>query len=594
MHTALRLKLILTSIWLGLLAQFAPVFAESEPPDYLMARVSSQIGERLEASLNIGFFDARARKVTATLGSNRAFAQAGLRRYQVFEALDLSLRTNSAENSVLQISSREAIFEPNLRFVVEVDNGVEVRALPIEVLIPTKDLGGRERQLMLSRPEDTLWRIADRTRDESVTSAQQMLAVQRLNPASFQLRNINGLRPWSMLVMPDFIEAQELSRSQAVAEVAQQNQRWQQAVRAQGKVEEASDTQDQRLGQVRITEPRASDGSATDAVTDSVIDTAEFANDPVITADDASASATADDSTTAAFGRESIDAADDRSSIATSARESARVGDDNPTGLDVETSLEGDSSTAADASAGLATEGSGRAEPQPEADQSDSYPSEDSTVLRGTAMAEARSRPTEEVDSFDLEQLEEQIRQEESGALARIMKTLSESPAVVWIASAVFAVLLIMVLLRRRAMQQEQELEEMLGGTERGPEEPRMLPLKPEQENTEASADEMDEYAQNFGLAKDEETFPVAAQLEVDIEGGQEAGQEADKEADKEANDDEGEDVYTTRLKLAEAYIEMGDEDGALDMLNEVMADGSAEQQEVARRIRARVENGDG
>jgi pilus assembly protein FimV len=61
-----------------------------------------------------------------------------------------------------------------------------------------------------------------------------------------------------------------------------------------------------------------------------------------------------------------------------------------------------------------------------------------------------------------------------------------------------------------------------------------------------------------------------------------------------QGDDDSGqEDVFTTRLKLAEAYIEMGDEDGARDMLQEVIADGSAEQQDVARRIVARLDGGD-
>jgi pilus assembly protein FimV len=53
------------------------------------------------------------------------------------------------------------------------------------------------------------------------------------------------------------------------------------------------------------------------------------------------------------------------------------------------------------------------------------------------------------------------------------------------------------------------------------------------------------------------------------------------------------EDVFTTRLKLAEAYLEMGDRDGAVDMLQEVIADGSSDQQDIARRIMDRIENGD-
>ena len=51
--------------------------------------------------------------------------------------------------------------------------------------------------------------------------------------------------------------------------------------------------------------------------------------------------------------------------------------------------------------------------------------------------------------------------------------------------------------------------------------------------------------------------------------------------------------VFTSRLKLAEAYLEMGDRDGAVDMLQEVIADGSEDQQDIARRIMDLIENGD-
>ena len=61
----------------------------------------------------------------------------------------------------------------------------------------------------------------------------------------------------------------------------------------------------------------------------------------------------------------------------------------------------------------------------------------------------------------------------------------------------------------------------------------------------------------------------------------------------KEEAEETLDDVFTTRLKLAEAYLEMGDRDGAVDMLQEVIADGSEDQQDIARRIMDRIENGD-
>jgi pilus assembly protein FimV len=49
--------------------------------------------------------------------------------------------------------------------------------------------------------------------------------------------------------------------------------------------------------------------------------------------------------------------------------------------------------------------------------------------------------------------------------------------------------------------------------------------------------------------------------------------------------------VYTTRLKLAEAYLEMGDEAGARDMLNEVVAEGDDAQKALAKSIIQRIDD---
>ena len=48
--------------------------------------------------------------------------------------------------------------------------------------------------------------------------------------------------------------------------------------------------------------------------------------------------------------------------------------------------------------------------------------------------------------------------------------------------------------------------------------------------------------------------------------------------------EDEG-DSANTKLDLARAYIDMGDEDGARDILKEVLDEGSAEQQEQAQAL---------
>jgi pilus assembly protein FimV len=52
---------------------------------------------------------------------------------------------------------------------------------------------------------------------------------------------------------------------------------------------------------------------------------------------------------------------------------------------------------------------------------------------------------------------------------------------------------------------------------------------------------------------------------------------------------DDASDVNSTKLDLAEAYIDMGDSDGARDILNEVVEEGSPEQQEKAQGMLAKI-----
>ncbi len=44
-------------------------------------------------------------------------------------------------------------------------------------------------------------------------------------------------------------------------------------------------------------------------------------------------------------------------------------------------------------------------------------------------------------------------------------------------------------------------------------------------------------------------------------------------------------DINSTKLDLAEAYIDMGDADGAQEILREVLDEGSPEQQSKAREL---------
>ncbi|AOS98607.1 hypothetical protein AUP74_03241 [Microbulbifer aggregans] len=76
---------------------------------------------------------------------------------------------------------------------------------------------------------ETLWEIALENRTSGEFSVHQnMLAIQRLNPEAFIGDNINLLKKGAVLRLPNAEQVRQLTLSEAVAEVASQNESWRQ------------------------------------------------------------------------------------------------------------------------------------------------------------------------------------------------------------------------------------------------------------------------------------------------------------------------------------------------------------------------------
>jgi len=73
---------------------------------------------------------------------------------------------------------------------------------------------------------------------------------------------------------------------------------------------------------------------------------------------------------------------------------------------------------------------------------------------------------------------------------------------------------------------------------------------------------------------------PDLSTISFDLAGGDSAGTSAG------GGDAKSQEV-TTKLDLAKAYEEMGDKDGARELLNEVVAEGDAAQQAQAQQMLA-------
>ncbi|MDB0051052.1 hypothetical protein N9F31_06290, partial [Pseudomonadales bacterium] len=211
----------------------------------------------------------------------------------------------------------------------------------------------------------------------------------------------------------------------------------------------------------------------------------------------------------------------------------------------------------------------------------------------------------------------------------------SYSAQFVWlVAGGILGVLIVIMLLRRQMAERKKNLEdawvaeadsdaeidaEIDDETEHGLEEAKLDQADPEpldseddpdtEPDTEEDFEERSEGVQQEGTEAEEEVTgpiepsiaPVTAPNNApDISPTEETASTTAKDETflEVLNADEAPleeisntEVYTTRLKLAEAYLEMGDEAGARDMLNEVVAEGDDAQKALAKSIIQRIDD---
>ncbi len=233
---------------------------------------------QLNSSLNQAF-DARIELLSATaseldnlnvgLADTEAFKRAGIDRPYVLSKLKFEVVETENGSDYIKITSRDAIREPFLNFLLEASwsNGRLYREYTVLLDPPLYDPGTSSRAsssdtydspstavdydsdpvssddsspvYSSSEPSysgneygptdtsDTLWSIASQVRPDSSVSVQQMMmALLRANPDAFINGNINGLKRGQILTIPSADEIDSLSSQEAISEVSAQNSSW--------------------------------------------------------------------------------------------------------------------------------------------------------------------------------------------------------------------------------------------------------------------------------------------------------------------------------------------------------------------------------
>ena len=207
--------------------------------EILEIRVGSLQGQPLSA--DVVFFGVDpVENFSASIGNRIEFEQAGVPYYSITAGVSASLLESLFGETVLKLTTDEAVYEPELTILLALSDGKSntnkvvkmslagsaSSVLESNVLSPETNVS-EDRETRLVRPNETLWSIADGTRESlDITVQQQMLAIIKLNPSAFIGENINSLKSGYVLVLPKFFEATLLSVTEAIDQATSLFSEW--------------------------------------------------------------------------------------------------------------------------------------------------------------------------------------------------------------------------------------------------------------------------------------------------------------------------------------------------------------------------------
>ena len=229
-------------------------------------RVLSALNEPLRAEIPLlDSSELEAEEIQVRLADARTLQQMGIEEQSIPDDLELHLEFATGEPRVV-VRSRGPVTEPYVALVLEllVPEGLLLkeftllldppqtsitRVLPPDTALAAGDgAGSAEADVEVAQPEptlekgaagaddgwyrmgdapETLWRIASKHRPgPGITTQQTMIAILRMNPSAFIDGNINRLKASQTLRLPSAEEATELSAAAAFEAVQTQAAAW--------------------------------------------------------------------------------------------------------------------------------------------------------------------------------------------------------------------------------------------------------------------------------------------------------------------------------------------------------------------------------
>jgi len=234
--------------------------------------LKSSLNQPLNAEVELlSATESELEELKVTIGSSAAFDNAGIERPLFLTKLRFEIKTKPGGTPVIRITSREAVQEPFLDFLLElswskgrllreytvlVDPPVTMPAAAPALQAPFAQSATPSAQATGSfqparrvthtaqmppvsvgpgeygpvKRNDTLWKVAAQVRpDTGVSMEQTMLGLLRANPEAFQDNNINNLKAGVILRVPSREDMMSISRAEALRESRAQYAAWREA-----------------------------------------------------------------------------------------------------------------------------------------------------------------------------------------------------------------------------------------------------------------------------------------------------------------------------------------------------------------------------
>lgn len=239
-------------------------------------RVRSALNQNLNAEIAlVALRGENPTNIKVNLAPAEKFDEAGVPWSYFLSKIRFQPIVKPNGSMVIKVTSREALKEPYLNFLLEVswpkgnlyreftvlvdppadyqhqayqEPSYQEPAYPMpqgyESLPPMQqEYASRPRQRHASRPRrassagnyggqitvrrnDTLWNVAERARGAGVSVEQMMMALYDKNPHAFYQQNVNALSAGERLQIPDKASVEQLSRQDALAAFGQHNEAW--------------------------------------------------------------------------------------------------------------------------------------------------------------------------------------------------------------------------------------------------------------------------------------------------------------------------------------------------------------------------------